>query len=78
MKSENDKSIEYLNLCKKVAEEKFLSRQEVSKDTIWKLEEAMSLQKQHLYSIETSRQLFRKHGSKTKCKRKGIELYERG
>jgi len=57
MKSENDKSIEYLNLCKKVAEEKFLSRQEVSKDTIWKLEEAMSLQKQHLYSIETSRQL---------------------
>ena len=58
MKSENDKSIEDLKLCKKVAEEKFLSRQEAAKETIWKLEEAMSLQKQqHLYSIETSRQL---------------------
>merc|ERR1712194_208212 len=58
MKSENDKSIENLKLCKKVAEDKFLSRQEVAKETIWKLEEAMSLQKQqHLYSIETSRQL---------------------
>ena len=34
MKSENDKSIEDLKLCKKVAEEKFLSRQEVSKEII--------------------------------------------
>merc|ERR1719491_302543 len=56
MKSANDKSIEDLKVCKKVAEEKFLSQQHVSKE-IWKLEEAMSLQKQHLYSIETSRQL---------------------
>ena len=50
MKSENDKSIEYLKLCKKVTEDKFLSRQEVAKETIWNLEEAISLQK-HPYIL---------------------------
>merc|ERR1712115_460343 len=45
MKSENDKSIEDLELSKRKAEE-LLSQQEVAKEKIRKLEEAMSIQQQ--------------------------------
>merc|ERR1712085_169143 len=54
MISENDKSIEDLELCKRMAEDELLSHKEVAKETILNLEEAMSLQKQqHLSSTET-------------------------
>merc|ERR1739844_29035 len=44
--SENDESIEDLELSKKGAEDEFLSQQEVTKATIVKLEEAISVQQQ--------------------------------
>merc|ERR1711957_705889 len=60
MKNENDKSIEDLELSKKVAEDELLSQEEVAKETIWKLEEAISLlQRQHLSSIETSKEILK-------------------
>merc|ERR1712194_767474 len=57
---ENDKSIEDLELCKRMAEDELLSHKEVAKETILNLEEAMSLQKQqHLSSTETSKRLLK-------------------
>merc|ERR1712008_209523 len=56
MKNENDKSIDDLELSKKVAEDELLSQEEVAKEAIWKLEEAMLLQQQqHSSSTETSK-----------------------
>ena len=43
LKSENNRSIEEMELSKKVAEDEHLSEQELAKATIVKLEEAMSL-----------------------------------
>merc|ERR1712194_192150 len=60
MKSENNKSIEDLELSKKAAEDECVSQQEVAKETIRKLEEAMSQQKQqHCSSTETFRDLLK-------------------
>ena len=60
MRSESDKSIEELELSKKVAEDELLSQQEVVKDAIWKLKEAMSLvQQQHSSSTETSKEILK-------------------
>merc|ERR1712048_724509 len=60
MESEKAKSIEDLELCKKMAEDKFSSQQEVAKATIQKLEEAISVQKQqHISSTEKSKELLR-------------------
>merc|ERR1712151_891960 len=58
MKIESDKSIEALELFKKAAEDEYLSEQEVAKEAMRKLEEAMSLkEEQHLSSTETSKEL---------------------
>merc|ERR1712115_62773 len=58
IKTDNDKSIADLELSKKVAEDEFLSQQEVAKETIRKLEEAMALQKQqHLCYTQTSEEI---------------------
>ena len=55
LKSENDRSIEEMELSKKVAEDEHLSEQELAKAAIVKLEEAMSLQQQqHSYSTKRS------------------------
>merc|ERR1712115_28117 len=60
MKSENDESIEDLELSRKVAEDEFLSQQEVAKATIVKLEEAMSVQQQqHSSYRERSNEILR-------------------
>ena len=56
MKSENDKSIEDLELCKKVAEDEFLSQQEAAKEKIRKLEDAMALKmQQHLCYVNAAK-----------------------
>merc|ERR1712115_199492 len=90
MKSENDKSIEDLELSKRKAEDDHLSQQEVAKKTIWELEEAMSLQQQqHLSSTETYKELLRSmkvevsvaegmlNDSKVKCVQNEEKLEER-
>merc|ERR1712194_483384 len=60
MKNESDKSIEDLVLCKKVAEDELLSQEEVAKEEIWKVEEALSLvHQQHLSSTETSKEILK-------------------
>merc|ERR1712115_588944 len=51
MKSEHDKSIGDMELSRRKAEDEFSSQQEVAKEKVRKLEEAMSLQQQqHLSS----------------------------
>jgi len=90
MKIKNDKIIADLELSKKTAEDNFLSQQEVAKETIWKLEEAMSLQKQqHLFSTETSKEILKSMDTKlsgrekelnriqSKCPQNEEELKER-
>merc|ERR1712048_1395983 len=57
MKIESDKSIEALELSKKAAEDEYLSEQEVAKEAMRKLEEAMSKEEQHLSSREASKEL---------------------
>merc|ERR1712156_513742 len=60
MKSENDRSIEEMELSKKVAEDEHLSEQELAKAALVKLEEAMLLQQQqHLSSAERSNEILR-------------------
>merc|ERR1739844_557226 len=60
MKSENDESIEDLELSKKVAEDELLSQQEVAKAALVKLEEAMSVQQQqHSSYKERSNEILR-------------------
>merc|ERR1712194_705261 len=46
IKSECDRIIEDMELSKKVAEDELLSQEEVAKETIWKLDVALSLQQQ--------------------------------
>ena len=60
LKSENDRSIEEMELSKKVAEDEHLSEQELAKAAIVKLEEAMSLQQQqHSDSTKRSNDILR-------------------
>ena len=60
LKNENDRSIEEMELSKKVAEDEHLSEQELAKAAIVKLEEAMSLQQQqHSDSTKRSNDILR-------------------
>merc|ERR1712238_335238 len=73
MEIENDKSIADLELSKKLVEDEFLSQQEVTKETMQKLEGEMALQKQqHLSYTETSKEILKSMEMKLNVREKEL------
>merc|ERR1712238_327415 len=73
MEIENDKSIVDLELSKKLVEDEFLSQQEVTKETMQKLEGEMALQKQqHLSYTETSKEILKSMEMKLNVREKEL------
>merc|ERR1712238_476809 len=71
--NENDKSIVDLELSKKLVEDEFLSQQEVTKETMQKLEGEMALQKQqHLSYTETSKEILKSMETKLNVREKEL------
>merc|ERR1712151_1354909 len=73
MKSENDKHIKNFDLCEKVEVDELLSQQEAAVETIWKVEEATSLQKKHhLSSTEASKEILQSMEMKLSAREKEL------
>jgi len=73
MISEYDKSIEDLESCKRMSEDEILSHKEVARETILKLEEEISLQKQqHLSFTETPKRFLKSMYEKLSVREKEL------
>merc|ERR1712232_423302 len=77
MKMENGKNILDLEFSKKLAEDEFLSEQEMAKETIQKLEESMSFQEQQRLSSTKVSNEFLEMEEKVNVTEKGLNDMKR-